>query len=46
MEHLELELSDLGDARIETKQRSPGVAYADSIYGWGTWPGFVDDCDG
>jgi hypothetical protein len=46
MEHLELELSDLGDARVETKQSAPALAYHDSVFGWGRWPGFVEDCDG
>lgn len=33
-----IELVDLGDACVETKQRGPGP-FSDSMWGWGARPG-------
>lgn len=38
-----LELCDLGDASVETRQQSPAPVYFDCIYGWGRQPCFMDE---
>lgn len=37
MTDIELELVDLGDATVETKQGSPAPVYPDSLFVW-SWP--------
>lgn len=40
MEHeATIEILDLGNATIETRQGSPAGAYYDSVYFLGAWPG-------
>jgi hypothetical protein len=44
----ELELVDLGDATVETKQCAPAFFVPDSTFQWGThsgW-GYPGQCDG
>jgi hypothetical protein len=36
---VEVELMDLGDAAVETRQIAPGGQNIDSTYGFGVWPG-------
>jgi hypothetical protein len=35
--HEDLELVDLGDAAVETRQPYPDPLFVDSIQGWGEW---------
>lgn len=41
MDEIDLELVDLGDAKVETKQCAPGGVFSDSWFQWGTheWTG-------
>jgi hypothetical protein len=43
-----IELVDLGDAAVETKQCAPAAFVPDSWFGWGThsWPPYPGQCDG
>lgn len=43
-----IDVLDLGDAMVETKQCAPAAFVPDSWFGWGThsWPGYPGQCEG
>jgi hypothetical protein len=44
----DLEIVDLGNAAVETKQCAPAAFVPDSTFQWGThsWPGYPGQCEG
>jgi hypothetical protein len=38
----EIEVADMGDSGVETKQGGPGP-YVDAVFGFGRAPGFSED---